>query len=82
MATATVVRSDAPLAHSIAFAVPNQQALDVLAKHAPLLELGAGTGYWASLLRGAGVDVLAYDRDVPSAARLRPHTFSNSEPVL
>ena len=34
-----------------AFATPTTAALDALADCAPLLELGAGTGYWAAQLR-------------------------------
>ena len=34
-----------------AFATPTTAALDTLADCAPLLELGAGTGYWAAQLR-------------------------------
>eukprot|EP00798_Chlamydomonas_sp_ICE-L_P023336 gene23336-30585_t len=34
-----------------AFAVPNEEALDCMMQHTPIVELGAGTGYWASLLR-------------------------------
>jgi hypothetical protein len=45
-----------------AFAVPNLDALDALACLGPLVELGAGDGYWARLLRDRGVDVVAYDR--------------------
>ena len=44
-----------------AYAVPSQRALELLALHAPLLEWGAGTGYWASLLRQMGVDIVALD---------------------
>ncbi len=44
-----------------AFAVPDSHALDVIASHAPVVEMGAGTGYWAGLLRSRGVDVVAYD---------------------
>lgn len=31
----------------------------------PLVEIGAGTGYWASKLRAAGVDVIAFDQAPP-----------------
>lgn len=49
-----------------AWAVPTQDALDVLAAHRPILEIGAGTGYWAYLLREHyGVDILAYDKHPP-----------------
>ena len=44
-----------------AWAVPNEAALRALLALGPLLELGAGTGYWAHLLRAAGADVAAYD---------------------
>ena len=49
------------LAALFAWAIPDEGALAVLARHAPLLECGAGTGYWAALLRARGVDVLASD---------------------
>lgn len=49
------------LASKYAWAVPTDEALEVLAGVAPILEIGAGTGYWASLLRERGVDILAYD---------------------
>lgn len=48
-----------------AWAVPNDTALDTIAAHSPggVLELGAGAGFWAMLLRARGVDVLAFDPD-------------------
>lgn len=45
-----------------AWAIPNDAALEVLARLAPIVEVGAGGGYWAGMLRARGVDVLAYDR--------------------
>jgi hypothetical protein len=47
-----------------AFAIPTDQALAAIARHSPggVVELGAGTGYWASLLAANDVDVVAYDR--------------------
>ncbi|KAE8898682.1 hypothetical protein PF005_g3208 [Phytophthora fragariae] len=53
--------------HLYAYATPTQEALDVMAKHAPIVEVGAGTGYWSSLLQRANVDVVAYDKAPPSA---------------
>ena len=44
-----------------AWAVPTDAALAALAALGPLLELGAGTGYWAALLAARGADVAAYD---------------------
>ena len=43
------------------FAIPNADALNLIASWGPVIEMGAGTGYWASLLRKMKVDVIAYD---------------------
>jgi hypothetical protein len=47
------------------WAVPNQAAFDTIAKYSPngVVEIGAGGGYWAMLLRAHGVDVIAFDPD-------------------
>ena len=44
-----------------AFAIPTDAAIRALAKLSPIVEIGAGRGYWAHLLRVAGADVLAFD---------------------
>lgn len=44
-----------------AWAVPNEQAIQTLVAHSPVVEIGAGTGYWARLATEAGADVVAYD---------------------
>ena len=45
-----------------AWAVPNEAALDAIASlKQPILEIGAGTGYWAWLLTQRNVDIAAYD---------------------
>lgn len=41
--------------------IPNDAAIDTLAKYGPIIEIGAGNGYWAKLLAQKGVDVIAYD---------------------
>jgi hypothetical protein len=43
------------------WAIPGEGALAVLGGYGPLVESGAGTGYWAALLRARGVDVVASD---------------------
>ncbi|MDC0744665.1 hypothetical protein [Polyangium mundeleinium] len=48
-----------------AYAIPTRAALELLAAHAPIVEIGAGAGYWAYLLRQMGVDVVAYDHEPP-----------------
>jgi hypothetical protein len=52
------------LAVLFSWAIPTDAALDLLAKYAPLVECGAGTGYWLALLRARGVDAIGYDRAV------------------
>ena len=54
-----------------AWAVPTDAALDLLARYGPLVECGAGTGYWAALLGDRGVDVLAFDAQPPPCGQAR-----------
>jgi hypothetical protein len=53
------------LASLFSWAVPTDAALELLSKHAPLVECGAGMGYWLALLRARGVDAIGYDRSRP-----------------
>ena len=53
------------LASLYSWAIPTEAALDLLARHAPLVECGAGTGYWLALLHARGVDAVGYDRSRP-----------------
>lgn len=51
------------------WAIAEPGAIEFIAKHTRntgLVEMGAGTGYWANMLSQAGVDVIAYDRDPPT----------------
>lgn len=52
------------LAAVFSWAIPTEAALEVLAQYAPLIECGAGMGYWLALLRTRGVDAIGYDRVV------------------
>ena len=49
------------LVWAYAWAVPNDEAIAAVAALSPLVELGAGTGYWAWLLGQAGARVTPYD---------------------
>jgi hypothetical protein len=63
-----------------AFAIPTDEALQVIAAASPqgVVEIGAGTGYWAHLLSASGVDVVAYDiAPAPSPAN---RWFTGTEP--
>ena len=43
------------------WAIPTQEAIETIVKYGPILEVGAGLGYWASLVNRAGGDIIAYD---------------------
>jgi hypothetical protein len=67
------------LVQVFAFAIPNEQALSKIAEYGPVLEVGAGTGYWAALLRSRGIDVIAVDLypvEARSGSALFKRTFT------
>lgn len=53
------------LVEEYAWAIPNESAIRTIAEYGPILEVGAGAGYWAMLLRQVGVDVVATDPAAP-----------------
>ena len=63
MAGARPVEDPDELVATFGFAVPTPEALLLIAAHSPqgVIELGAGTGYWARMLHEHHVDVVAYD---------------------
>lgn len=60
-----------------AWAIPNQEAIEELVKLSPIIELGAGRGYWASLVQAAGGDIVAYDSWINEDGDIR-HFSSDS----
>ncbi len=62
------------------FSVPTDEALRLVARFAAkgVVEVGAGSGYWARLLHEAGVDVVAYDLEPPPSPANR--WFAGSPP--
>lgn len=54
--------------HQYAWAIPDEAAIKLLVKHSPIVEIGAGRGYWASLIQAAGGDVVCYDEKPPDRA--------------
>jgi hypothetical protein len=44
-----------------AFAIPTSDILATVARYSPLVEIGAGSGYWAMCLSSIGADIVAYD---------------------
>lgn len=57
-----------------AWAVPNDAALAAIQAYNPVVEIGAGTGYWAALLQARGVSVVAYDLYPPAGDNNTFHT--------
>ena len=55
------------LVHMFSWAIPDSKALSLIAEVGPLIEIGAGKGYWAHLLSKQGVDIKAFDSHVPYA---------------
>lgn len=45
-----------------AWAIPTDDALDLIGKTGDVVEIGAGGGYWAAMLRARDATVYAYDR--------------------
>ena len=52
-----------------AFAIPDERSIRTLADLSPLVEIGAGNGYWASLLTSANADIIAFDIAPPATGR-------------
>lgn len=63
-----------------AWAVPDDGALELIKVYSPngLVEIGAGTGYWANLL-SQEIDVVAYDLNPPSVDSDVNHWHPNTE---
>jgi hypothetical protein len=51
----------AVIVEKYAWAIPNDKAITALAKLSPIVEIGAGKGYWARLIVQAGGDIVCYD---------------------
>lgn len=49
------------LVREYAWAIPNEDAIETVVEYSPIIEIGAGTGYWASLVDTMGGDIIATD---------------------
>lgn len=59
------------LVKKFSWAIPNKEALTAIASLGkPIVEVGAGSGYWAMLLQNMGVTVVPIDKTPP------PNTFA------
>lgn len=53
------------LTSKYAWAVPDDKAIELIVRYSPIVEIGAGTGYWASLIQAQGGVVFPFDSHVP-----------------
>lgn len=60
------------------FAVPNSEAIHAIAHLGTIVEMGAGTGYWAKLLSEEGAQVEAYDKAPPGEGSRNTYRFKHS----
>jgi len=51
--------------HRFGYGIPCSEAIDHIAELGPLIEVGAGNGFWTYWLRRAGCDVVAADPQAP-----------------
>lgn len=58
-----------------AWAIPNDAAIKLLVEYSPIVELGAGSGYWAHLVSKNGGDIVAYDKH-PVGSKKADYTFN------
>ena len=56
-----------------AHAIPNELAIQTLVRHCPIVEIGAGRGYWAKLISEAGGDIVAFDAKPPKIAGINKY---------
>ena len=51
-----------PIANVFSFGIPNKEALEFICDlDLTVIEMGAGTGYWAKLLENMGVEIIPFD---------------------
>ncbi|CAH0473306.1 unnamed protein product [Peronospora belbahrii] len=55
---------DVRVAMKYSWAIPDERALQIIKHYGPIVEMGAGSGYWARLLQLRGVNIIAYDLHV------------------
>jgi hypothetical protein len=61
------------------WAVPSPEIIEAIVRiDSPIVEVGAGTGYWAKMLRDAGVDVVAFDQHPPEPDLAANHWHKNT----
>ncbi len=44
------------------WAIPDREAIELIVKYSPLVEVGAGNGYWAYLISQLGGEIICFDK--------------------
>jgi hypothetical protein len=66
------------LTRKYSWAIPTDDAINCIAKYSPIVEIGAGTGYWAHLLQEVGATIHPYDKYPPDGTEI-PDDVSKEE---
>jgi hypothetical protein len=67
------------LAQRYSYVFPDEHSLSMLADLGPVVEVGAGTGYWSYRLRALGVDIVSIDQAPPDGNR--PNRYHAPSPT-
>jgi hypothetical protein len=57
------------LIYPYSWAIPTSEAIFQIKEYTPLIEIGAGTGYWAWLLKQAGARIHCFDHEPNTSPR-------------
>jgi tetratricopeptide (TPR) repeat protein len=49
------------LVRKYSWAIPNEEALTTIRDLGPIVEIGAGSGYWSAMLKARGADIKSFD---------------------
>jgi hypothetical protein len=66
------------LVKSFSWAIPNDEAIRCCVQQSPILEIGAGTGYWAHLVQKAGGKIIPTDKEVDKGHWLPIREFDHT----
>ncbi|OQR85742.1 hypothetical protein ACHHYP_11455 [Achlya hypogyna] len=70
---------DDSVAAKYSWAIPDERALRIIKHYGPIVEMGAGSGYWGRLLQLRGVDVKCFDLHVPGTESAKDESDDEDE---
>lgn len=65
------------LVSQYAFSIPTADTLATVTRYSPLVEIGAGSGYWAMCLSACGADIISYELIPPVGGQLASVSETN-----